>query len=100
MEVIPSIIYHFQSYVYMTVYTSAYLNYKFLGFHINRVEKEKKDREDENVKLVEPINKYMTPSTFEYQVMCMHNQYICNDQASSYKHLGLTIDELKVGQKF
>jgi hypothetical protein len=42
----------------------------------------------------------MTPSTFEYQVMCMHNQYICNDQASSYKHLGLTIDELKVGQKF
>jgi hypothetical protein len=52
MEVIPSIIYnylsiisnldfhhslksyHFQSYVYMRVYTSAYLNYKFSGFHI------------------------------------------------------------------
>jgi len=29
MEVIPSIIYHFQSYVYMAGYTSAYLNYKF-----------------------------------------------------------------------
>jgi hypothetical protein len=42
----------------------------------------------------------MTPSTFEFQVMSMHNQYICNDQTSSYKHLGLTIDELKVGQKF
>jgi hypothetical protein len=52
MEVIPSIIYHylsiisnlsflhssrsyhFQSYVYMRVYTSIYLNYKFSGFHI------------------------------------------------------------------
>jgi len=33
MEVIPSIIYHFQSYVYMVIYTSAYLNYKFLRFH-------------------------------------------------------------------
>jgi hypothetical protein len=29
MEVISSIIYHFQSYVYMAGYTSAYLNYKF-----------------------------------------------------------------------
>jgi hypothetical protein len=29
MEVIFSIIYHFQSYVYMAGYTSAYLNYKF-----------------------------------------------------------------------
>jgi len=56
MEVIPSIIYHFQSYVYMTVYTSAYLNYKFLGFHINRVKEEKEDMEDENVELVELIN--------------------------------------------
>jgi hypothetical protein len=52
MEVIPSIIYHylsiisyldfhhslrsyhFQSYFYMRVYTSTYLNYKFSGFHI------------------------------------------------------------------
>jgi len=51
MEVIPSIIYHylsiifylgfhhslrsyhFQSYVLMKVYTTVYLNYKFLGFH-------------------------------------------------------------------
>jgi len=51
MEVIPSVIYHylsiisylgfhhsltsyhFQSCVYMEVYTSVYLNYKFLGFH-------------------------------------------------------------------
>jgi hypothetical protein len=52
MEVIPSIIYNylsiisnldfhhslksytFHSYVYMSVYTSSYLNYKFSGFHI------------------------------------------------------------------
>ena len=26
--------YHFQSYVYMRVYASAYLNYKFSGFHM------------------------------------------------------------------
>jgi len=26
-------LYHFQSYIYMRVYTSVYLNYKFQGFH-------------------------------------------------------------------
>ena len=30
--------YHFQSYVYMRVYASAYLNYKFPGFHTSPLE--------------------------------------------------------------
>jgi hypothetical protein len=31
--------YHFQSYVYIRVYASVYLNYKFPGFHMGKMKK-------------------------------------------------------------
>jgi hypothetical protein len=37
--------------------------------HINRVEVEDKDREDRNVKLIEPIDQYMTPLTLEFELV-------------------------------
>lgn len=47
--------------------------------HINRVEVEDKDRKDRDAKLIEPIDQYMTPLTFEIEFVSGDDQYRCND---------------------
>jgi len=46
------------------------------NYYIDRVEVKEKD---EDVELVEPINQYMTPPTFEFKVVSGDDQYRCND---------------------
>ena len=67
------------------------------NYYIDRVEVKEKD---EDVELVEPINQYMTPPTFEFKVVSGDDQYRCNDQANNNMHSGLSDDELEVGKKF
>jgi len=47
--------------------------------YINRVEKDKKDHEDEDVELVKPLNQFMTPLTPKLKYVSEYAQYVCND---------------------
>lgn len=42
----------------------------------------------------------MTPLAPEFDIMSGHDQYRCSDQINSHSDLGLSVDELKIGQKF
>jgi len=59
-----------------------------------------KMRKIRNVKLIEPVNQYMTPFASKFEVVSENYQYGYNDWADSHKHLRLSVDELEVEKIF
>lgn len=62
--------------------------------YINRVEEDikdmkyEKDKEDEDVEIIEPLNQFITRFTLEFKYASEYTRYMSNDQFMRHMYLG------------